>query len=537
MELKIFKSLGKRILLLIMVVCSLSACSKDELGLELESLTVSFSVDGGTSIEPQLVEQGGIATKPADPSKDGFEFLGWYSDESLTSLFDFSTKLTESITLYAKWDGQTSVSVNHDYSVAVVKFHLSNTEWSMPEGTIENLKTLANEVYGELSYGNFSISNMDVFDMGAIPYTREEISENSQTSKFISEAHNGNPGVSFNELKVIAQRELDKLVASSSAANKGISITSLNTSILETLPEDVRARAFDNTSLALYGRNIPSSLNRSNYDVITFVMEDDELHGGGGQGSFRSEDGFMQNDIVIADGSPYFVAGATEDNYSENNYTASPGDGRPKITQFARVFLHELVHALGVATHDCGLAEASQDKINSFNDNSLDDFFGDLGYGDYTSLMGTGAWGSGLAPSTREFLRWIESSRIKSISSSTNAIQIKEINQETGLVIAKIPVTRGDREGFLYVTYSGGTGYQSELTQIASGKNTKGVLIHYADKVQTGSLTTSVLVDADGTAGDNVVALLPGNSYSYLGVVISNVSISGLTATFNVQLN
>lgn len=41
---------------------------------------------------------------PAAPVKDGYVFKGWYRDEACTAAYDFSQPVTESITLYAKWE-------------------------------------------------------------------------------------------------------------------------------------------------------------------------------------------------------------------------------------------------------------------------------------------------------------------------------------------------------------------------------------------------------------------------------------------------
>ena len=43
------------------------------------------------------------AIKPAQPTKDGHRFAGWYSDAELTSEYDFNSPVTQDTTLYASW--------------------------------------------------------------------------------------------------------------------------------------------------------------------------------------------------------------------------------------------------------------------------------------------------------------------------------------------------------------------------------------------------------------------------------------------------
>ena len=62
--------------------------------------TVTFDSDGGSSVESQSVESGKKATKPAAPTKSGYEFDGWYIDDIQ---YDFSNEVTANITLKAKW--------------------------------------------------------------------------------------------------------------------------------------------------------------------------------------------------------------------------------------------------------------------------------------------------------------------------------------------------------------------------------------------------------------------------------------------------
>lgn len=66
--------------------------------------TVSFEVDGGTTIDPVDVVDGETVDEPADPIKEGHDFEGWFEDESLNDVWNFETDIvTEDVTLHAKW--------------------------------------------------------------------------------------------------------------------------------------------------------------------------------------------------------------------------------------------------------------------------------------------------------------------------------------------------------------------------------------------------------------------------------------------------
>ena len=66
--------------------------------------TISFDMNGhGTQVDAQTVNEGAKATKPADPTAEGYNFKGWYADENLTNEFDFETAIKADTTVYANW--------------------------------------------------------------------------------------------------------------------------------------------------------------------------------------------------------------------------------------------------------------------------------------------------------------------------------------------------------------------------------------------------------------------------------------------------
>lgn len=65
--------------------------------------TVTFDTDGGTAIPAQQVRVGAKAEKPADPTKEGYTFDGWYEEDSFTTAFDFDDPISADTTVYAKF--------------------------------------------------------------------------------------------------------------------------------------------------------------------------------------------------------------------------------------------------------------------------------------------------------------------------------------------------------------------------------------------------------------------------------------------------
>lgn len=64
--------------------------------------TVTFNSNGGSDV-PGQIRANAAATKP-DSRKAGYTLVGWYTDEACTAAYDFTKPVTDSVTLYAKWE-------------------------------------------------------------------------------------------------------------------------------------------------------------------------------------------------------------------------------------------------------------------------------------------------------------------------------------------------------------------------------------------------------------------------------------------------
>ncbi len=100
------------------------------------TFTVTFNSNGGSTVTEAIIEEGGLITAPAIPTKEGYSFDGWYKEAELTNLWVFeSDVVTSDITLYAKWDevivdptpvGTAITSVQEFYNMAT-----GHSEWPL----------------------------------------------------------------------------------------------------------------------------------------------------------------------------------------------------------------------------------------------------------------------------------------------------------------------------------------------------------------------------------------------------------------------
>jgi uncharacterized repeat protein (TIGR02543 family) len=107
------------------------------------NVEVSFDTNGGTLIQSVVVEEGTTLTRPDDPEKDGYEFKGWYTDLSLTQLFDFASVINEDIVLRAKWEKIT-------IKVGVILPDASEYRWALLDGPF--FEDILSEIYDESEY-------------------------------------------------------------------------------------------------------------------------------------------------------------------------------------------------------------------------------------------------------------------------------------------------------------------------------------------------------------------------------------------------
>jgi len=117
----------------------------------LRQYVVSFNSLGGTSVSSVQTNSNSLVKKPAAPFRDGYVFIGWYKDKDFKIKWDFNVdKVTEDITLYAKWGVASDLSyeLNADgESYAVVGVNTDDTDIIIPDTYNNKSVTVISSIY------------------------------------------------------------------------------------------------------------------------------------------------------------------------------------------------------------------------------------------------------------------------------------------------------------------------------------------------------------------------------------------------------
>ena len=94
------KALDRIIILCIAVILIVVA-----LELRNPGFTITFDSKGGTDVASQNQMYGELLEVPEDPTREGYEFTGWYVDASCDIIWNEELRTIESdVTLYAGWE-------------------------------------------------------------------------------------------------------------------------------------------------------------------------------------------------------------------------------------------------------------------------------------------------------------------------------------------------------------------------------------------------------------------------------------------------
>lgn len=110
---------------------------------------VNYETNGGSTVADETVVNGKTLAKPADPTKDGYVFVGWYADNAFKTPFAFGLQpITADTTVYAQWaaksdnDTEYTVTLDANYDGAEALAPLTTKG-----GKVYDLPTLSRDGY------------------------------------------------------------------------------------------------------------------------------------------------------------------------------------------------------------------------------------------------------------------------------------------------------------------------------------------------------------------------------------------------------
>jgi pectinesterase len=122
-----------------------------------KSFDVSFVTgEGASTIATTKVLEGDKVAQPAEPTREGYTFEGWYSDSACTEEFDFNTAISANTTIYAKWAEGTYIDLSLSFSAENLSTTTYANGWSsgifsLTEGTTVSGRTKSGVYDGDTS--------------------------------------------------------------------------------------------------------------------------------------------------------------------------------------------------------------------------------------------------------------------------------------------------------------------------------------------------------------------------------------------------
>lgn len=96
---------------------------------------VSFITEHGDAPASQNVKYNGTATDPGKLTEEGYTFIGWYTDDTYSTEFDFTQPITGNTTVYAKWEKNAPVLPDtYELNVSGAFVYVDGVDVTAPAG-------------------------------------------------------------------------------------------------------------------------------------------------------------------------------------------------------------------------------------------------------------------------------------------------------------------------------------------------------------------------------------------------------------------
>ncbi len=151
---------------------------------EAKTITVNFNSDGGNTISSKTVKYNANYGDLETPSKNGYNFLGWYLNNTLITSTT-KVKSTTDVTLIAKWDAKKkNITVDNDGTPL-------NVEIDLTKPIVESLPTPSKEGY---TFDGWYIDDVKISDDKVLGEDEEVSIKAKYTAKKYTITFNANAG-------------------------------------------------------------------------------------------------------------------------------------------------------------------------------------------------------------------------------------------------------------------------------------------------------------------------------------------------------
>lgn len=130
--------------------CSTGVDGTDDPEQEEYTVTLHANYSGASpaTYGSTIVSRGDVFDRPVDPTRSGYSFDGWCTDAAGLSPYDFTTKVTADLDLYANWDNSVDLE-------------------SAGNASYFTFSELINTIYEEnINSGTFSTNNVRIYSDG-----------------------------------------------------------------------------------------------------------------------------------------------------------------------------------------------------------------------------------------------------------------------------------------------------------------------------------------------------------------------------------
>ncbi len=192
-------------LLICTLACVMTGCREDDIVDKNQVFTVTFRYDDGSVYRTVEVKYGETVAMPKSPAKENYTFVGWFLYKSGDARYDFSKEVTNSFSLYARFEldaaGITNeISQNTMKSVVTIRVKYYNALLGIIE-TGSHERVFGSGFCFEISDGYYYVlTNCHVAvkhpDYDYVKYTIVDYKGNEYTGYLYENPNNGEEAIS-----------------------------------------------------------------------------------------------------------------------------------------------------------------------------------------------------------------------------------------------------------------------------------------------------------------------------------------------------